>query len=158
MSTEPSPDASAAPLPVTSQPAAAHSTARTVGRWGLAAAMLTAGVGHLQNTDEFLAQVPPWFPARESVVYVSGAVELSFGAALLLARKHRVHVGWFLAAFFVVIFPGNISQLVTRTDAFGLDSDLARTVRLFFQPLLVVWALWSTGAWRAWRDRSQTKQ
>lgn len=130
------------------------STAQTIGRWTLAAAMLTAGVGHLQNTEEFLAQVPPWFPARDSVVYVSGAVELSFGAALLLARKHRVHVGWLLAAFFVIIFPGNISQLLTRTDAFGLDSDLARTVRLFFQPLLVVWALWSTGAWRAWRDRN----
>ena len=66
--------------------------------------------------------------------------------------KHRVAVGWVVAAFFVAIFPGNISQLVTRTDAFGLDSDRARAVRLLFQPLLVLWALWSTGAWKAWRE------
>ena len=63
-------------------------------------------------------------------------------------------MGWTTAAFFVAIFPGNISQYVTGTDAFGLTSDNARLVRLFFQPLLVAWALWSTGAWRAWRSRS----
>lgn len=63
-------------------------------------------------------------------------------------------MGWVVAGLFVVIFPGNVSQLVTGTDAFGLSSDLARWIRLAFQPLLVVWALWSTGAWRAWRERS----
>ena len=78
-------------------------------------------------------------------------VELALGGALVALPKQRVTVGWVVAAFFVAIFPGNISQLVTRTDAFGLDSDRARAIRLLFQPLLVVWALWSTGAWRAWR-------
>ena len=85
----------------------------------------------------------------------SGAVEISLGAALLLVRKRRVSVGWIVAAFFVAIFPGNISQYVTHADAFGLDSDRARGVRLLFQPLLVLWALWSTGAWRAWRTRER---
>ena len=55
-------------------------------------------------------------------------------------------MGWLTAAFFVAIFPGNISQYLTATDAFGLDTDEARFTRLFFQPLLVIWALWSTGA------------
>ncbi|TFC91580.1 hypothetical protein [Cryobacterium sp. TMT3-29-2] len=50
-------------------------------------------------------------------------------------------------------FPGNISQFVTATASFGLDSDLSRGIRLLFQPLLAAWALWSTGAWRAWRAR-----
>jgi uncharacterized membrane protein len=62
---------------------------------------------------------------------------------------YRVQVGWVVAAFFVAIFPGNISQYLNGIDAFGLDSDTSRLVRLFFQPLLVVWALWCTGAWRA---------
>jgi uncharacterized membrane protein len=65
--------------------------------------------------------------------------------------KYRVQVGWVVAAFFVAIFPGNISQYVNGVDAFGLDSDTSRLVRLFFQPVLVVWALWSTGAWVSWR-------
>jgi len=37
---------------------------------------------------------------------------------------------------------------VNQEDAFGLTSDGARAARLVFQPLLVLWALWSTGAWR----------
>jgi len=89
---------------------------------------------------------------------VSGVVELAFAFALVALPRWRIQVGWALAAFFVVIFPGNISQFVTHTDAFGLDSDLARGIRLLLQPLLVVWALWCTGAWRAWRGRASSQQ
>jgi uncharacterized membrane protein len=130
-----------------------RSVPRTVGRWALALVLLVAGVGHFGRTDAFLAQVPAWMPQAEAVVYVSGVVELALAAALLLAHRHRAAVGWVVAAFFVLVFPGNISQFVTQTDAFGLDSDAARAVRLLFQPLLVVWALWCTGAWRSWRGR-----
>lgn len=124
---------------------------RSVARWVLAAGLLFAGVSHFRNAEEFLAQVPPWMPGPEAVVAVSGVVEITLALALLLIPNKRALVGWIVAAFFVVIFPGNISQFVTGTDAFGLDSDLARAVRLLFQPLLVVWALWCTGAWRDWR-------
>jgi len=81
-------------------------------------------------------------------VVVSGVAELALGAALIALPRHRVAVGWLVAAFLVAIFPGNISQYLNRVDAFGLTSDAARAVRLIFQPLLVLWALWSTGAWR----------
>lgn len=130
------------------------SPARTVGRIALGAVLLLAGTSHLTFArEEFAAQVPPWVPVdTDTVVVGSGLVELALGGALIALPKHRVAVGWVVAAFFVAIFPGNVSQLVTRTDAFGLDSDRARAIRLVFQPLLVVWALWSTGAWKAWRE------
>ena len=130
------------------------SVPRTLGRLALAAVLLGAGVGHLTTLrEEFQAQVPPWVPMDpDAVVLASGVVEIALGVALAVApRRARPVVGWVAAAFFVAIFPGNISQLVTRTDAFGLDSDPARAVRLLFQPVLVLWALWCTGAWRAWR-------
>ena len=130
---------------------------RTAGRLLLGGALAGAGVGHLTALrQEFQAQVPPWVPLDPNfVVVASGVVEVGLGAALIMApRGLRPAVGWTTAAFFVAIFPGNISQYVTGTDAFGLTSDNARLVRLFFQPLLVAWALWSTGAWRAWRSRS----
>ena len=132
------------------------STARTVGRIALGAGLLFAGTSHLTwSRTEFRAQVPPWIPlSTDAVVVGSGVVELALGGALVALPKQRTTVGGIAAAFFVAIFPGNISQLVTRTDAFGLDSDRARAIRLLFQPLLVVWALWSTGAWRAWRQRA----
>ena len=119
----------------------------------LGAALLLAGVGHLTwSRTEFLAQVPGWVPLdADLVVVLSGVVEIVLGASLIVLPRHRVLLGWVAAAFFVAIFPGNISQFVDGDSAFGLDSDLARGVRLLFQPLLVVWALWCTGAWAAWR-------
>ena len=64
-------------------------------------------------------------------------------------------MGWILALFFIAIYPGNIAQYINGTDAFigVLDTDAGRLIRLFFQPLLVVWALWCTGAWAAWRNK-----
>jgi len=87
-----------------------------------------AGIGHLTHQrQEFQAQVPDWFPIdADVVVLVSGAVELVLGAALVLTRRHRALVGWVVAAFFVVIFPGNVAQWLEGTDAFGLDTDATR--------------------------------
>ncbi|POH64284.1 hypothetical protein C3B61_12525 [Cryobacterium zongtaii] len=127
---------------------------RTVLRLVLGAFLLLAGISHLTvNREAFLAQVPTWLPLEgDFVVVASGVVEIILGAALLALGRFRVQVGWIVAAFFVAIFPGNISQLVTQTDSFGLNTDLDRTIRLLFQPVLVLWALWSTGAWKAWRE------
>jgi uncharacterized membrane protein len=128
---------------------------QTVLRVALGLALLFAGTAHLTFARaEFLAQVPKWVPLDgDLVVVLSGIVELALGAGLVALSKHRVLVGVTVAAFFVAIFPGNISQYVNRVDAFTLNSDTARFVRLFFQPVLVAWALWSTGAWQAFRQR-----
>ena len=138
-------------------PDPASSAVRTIFRWLLAAALIYAGTSHLAwARADFEAQVPGWVPLdAELVVILSGIVEIALGASLLLLRRHRVLVGWVVAAFFVAIFPGNISQFVDGDAAFGLDSDFARGVRLLFQPLLVVWALWCTAAWAAWRASRQ---
>ena len=104
---------------------------RTAGRLLLGAALAGAGIGHLTTLrEEFQAQVPPWLPLDpDFVVVASGVVEVGLGAALVLApQRLRPAVGWTTAAFFVAIFPGNISQYVTGTDAFGLTSDNARLV------------------------------
>jgi uncharacterized membrane protein len=110
-----------------------------------------AGVGHLTTSRlEFRAQVPSLFKDyADFVVLASGVVEILLGLGLVFLWKYRVQIGWLVALFFVAIFWGNISQYVNGIDAFGLNSDRARLIRLFFQPLLVVWALASTGAWRS---------
>lgn len=131
---------------------------RTAARLLLGGALVFAGTAHLTSArEEFRAQVPDWFPLdADLVVLASGVVEIGLGGALIGWRNRRTEVGLATAAFLVVIFPGNIAQYVEGTDAFGLDSDRARLTRLFFQPVLVAWALWSTGAWRALaaRDRA----
>jgi uncharacterized membrane protein len=122
--------------------------------------LVLAGLGHLSGLrQEFLAQVPSWLPIDGNIVVVlSGIVEIILGVGLIvLPGRYRMMAGWATAAFFVLIFPGNISQYVNRIDAFGLNSDLSRFIRLFFQPVLVVWALWATGAWQAWRNRKSER-
>jgi len=118
-------------------------------------ALTYAGVGHLTTSrQEFQAQVPTLLKDyADFVVLASGVVEIALGVGLIALWRYRVQLGWLVAAFFVAIFWGNISQYVNGVDAFGLNSDRARLIRLFFQPLLVMWALGSTGAWRAWRSR-----
>ena len=122
-----------------------------IARTLLGAALAYAGITHLTtNRTEFLAQVPTWVPLdADFVVVASGVVEIILGLSLILLVKYQIQIGWITAAFFVAIFPGNISQYVNGIDAFGLDTDQARLTRLFFQPLLVIWALWCTGAWKS---------
>jgi uncharacterized membrane protein len=117
----------------------------------LGCALAYAGIGHLTSSrQEFQAQVPTVFADyADFVVLASGVVEIALGVGLIALWKYRVQIGWLVAAFFVAIFWGNISQYVNGVDAFGLDTDTKRLVRLFFQPLLVMWALGSTGAWSA---------
>ena len=112
----------------------------------LGGALTYAGITHLTtNRTEFQAQVPTWVPlSADFVVLASGVVEITLGIALA-SLQYRRQVGWITAAFFIAIFPGNISQYVNGIDAFGLDTDQARLTRLFFQPLLVLWGLWATG-------------
>jgi uncharacterized membrane protein len=112
----------------------------------LAAFMIYASLGHFTNTTSFLAQVPLFVPAKEMIVYISGVFEIGLGLGLLLSKRYQSHVGIALAIFYLAIFPGNISQFLTQTSAFGLDTDLARGIRLLFQPVLVVWALWCTNS------------
>ena len=121
----------------------------------LGSALIYTGILHLTSSRlEFQAQVPPWVPfSPDFIVLASGVVEILLGLALASLRR-RKEVGVLTALFFIAIFPGNISQYVNKVDAFGLDSDQARLIRLFFQPLLVIWALWSTEAWKTIKSKA----
>ncbi|MFC8597654.1 hypothetical protein [Isoptericola sp. NPDC057191] len=130
---------------------------RTISRVAIGLALAGAGVTHLTVArEEFRAQVPAWFPVDEDVtVLASGVVEIVLGGSLVALSRWKVVVGLLVAAFFVVIFPGNVGQWLEHKDGFGLDTDTKRLVRLFFQPVLVALALWSTGAFRALRRAAQ---
>ncbi|NNV57969.1 DoxX family protein [Limnovirga soli] len=114
----------------------------------LGAFMVLAAIGHLTfQRAEFQAQVPDWLPlSKDLVVILSGIVELVLGLSMIFWKRERIRVGMALALFYVLIYPGNIAQYVNHTNAFGLDTDNARMIRLLFQPVLIWWALWSTGA------------
>ena len=139
------------------------STTQNLIRIALGLFMLLAGVGHLTfRRQEFQAQVPSWLTDDPSfidfIVLASGVVEIVLGLAMLFMTKHKVLVGFLLALFYVLIFPGNISQYTDSIDSFRLDTDRKRLIRLFFQPVLILLALWSTGALSYWRVKRKERQ
>lgn len=112
--------------------------------------MIYIGIAHLTfRRIEFQAQVPVWITQNENIidfiVIVSGYIEIIFGLTLIFLKKYKSYIGIALAVFFVLIFPGNINQYIYEIDALRLDSNEKRFYRLLFQPVLVLWALWSCG-------------
>jgi uncharacterized membrane protein len=129
------------------------STLQKAARILLGTFMVFAGLGHLTfQRKAFQAQVPDFLPIpKDFTVVSSGFVEIALGLTLIFWKKQRVNTGLFLAVFFILVFPGNIAQYTGHKNAFGLDTDGKRLGRLFFQPVLILWALWSTGALRQLR-------
>lgn len=133
-------------------------TLQNILRTLLGAFMLYAGIGHLTFLrTEFQAQVPTWITTDKDfmdvIVLASGVVEIIFGILMILGGKLKIKTGIALAVFFVLIFPGNINQYVNQIDSFGLNTDKQRLIRLFFQPVLIIWALWSTGAIKYFKNK-----
>ncbi|GEP51877.1 membrane protein [Flavobacterium noncentrifugens] len=128
-----------------------HHTTKTqnIFRILLGLMLVIAGTGHLAFARiEFQAQVPDWVPMdKDLTVVLSGIVEILLGLVIIFAKRYRIQIGIFAAVFFVMVFPGNIAQYLNERDAFGLNSDSLRIMRLFFQPVLIFWALWASGAW-----------
>ena len=131
--------------------------AKTIARMLLAAFLIFAGISHLTfGREDFRAQVPVWLPLdADFVVLASGVVEIVLGLALASTSKWMPQIGLIVAAFFVAVFAGNINQYVQGIDAFGLNTDDARLIRLFFQPVLIAWALWSSNALKTFAKTSR---
>ena len=126
----------------------------------LGSIMLYIGIAHLSfKRIEFQAQVPTWLTTNEGVmdlvVLISGYIEIAFGILMILGGKLKVKTGIALGIFYILIFPGNINQYINEIDSLRLDSDNKRLIRLFFQPLLVLWAFWSTGALKYLKRKSK---
>ena len=125
-------------------------TLRRLSRWALAALLAAAGVAHLTTLRPgFRIVVPDWATRllrtdKDTIVVVSGVVEIVLAAALVALPRERGRIGAAVAAFFVAVFPGNVHQWRTGASAPGHDTDARRFGRLFLQPVLVAWALWST--------------
>ena len=122
--------------------------------------MLYIGIAHLSfKRIEFQAQVPTWLATDEGmmdlVVLISGYIEIAFGILMMLGGKLKVKTGIALGIFYILIFPGNINQYINEIDSLTLDSNHKRLIRLFFQPLLVLWAFWSSGALKYFKNKSK---
>ena len=123
--------------------------------------MIYIGIGHLTFLQiTFQAQVPSWLTKQKNlidlIIITSGIIEIILGILMVVGGKLKVKTGIFLAIFYVLIFPGNINQYVNEIDAFNLNTDTSRFMRLLFQPILVLLALFSSGGLWFLKNRKQT--
>jgi uncharacterized membrane protein len=136
-------------MPKRSTPTASE-VLRTIGRYKLAALLAVAGASHLTwGRRGYRIVVPDWATKattldKDAIVVASGAVEVMLAGALVALPKQRSLIGALVAGFFIAVFPGNVYQWQTGRSAPLMRTDKARFVRLLIQPLLVVWAIWST--------------
>jgi uncharacterized membrane protein len=93
----------------------------------------------------FIQQLPSWVPAPETLILLSGGIEVALGAALLTRQPWRRFAGLALAAYLVAVFPSNVYVAIAAVEVDGQPGGWYPWVRLPLQVLFVAWALWSTG-------------
>src|SRR5215207_10355445 len=106
--------------------------------------MIVAGITHFATVDPFVQHLPDWVPAREVLVYLTGAVEIALGVALMRSARHRATVGRWVAAYLIAVFPANIYVAVADVDVTAQPGGLHAWIRLPLQVLFIAWALVST--------------
>ncbi len=139
----------AAVLPVRFGP---RSTRRAA-RLGMAAAMVFAGASHWTMPTPFIQHLPSWVPAAETLILVTGGIEIALGAALLMPQPWRRIAGLALAAYLVAVFPSNVYVAIAAVEVDWQPGGWYPWLRLPLQALFVAWALWSTG-WQRRQLRS----
>ncbi|HKV00032.1 MAG TPA: DoxX family protein [Vineibacter sp.] len=114
-------------------------------RWGLAIALIFAGVDHLVMPGRYLPMMPQAVPFPATVVLLTGLCEIAGAIGLLVPRTRRL-AGIMLAIYFVCVFPANIRNAVHGVVVDGLPTVAwYYWVRLLFQPLVILWALHASG-------------
>ena len=112
------------------------------GRIGICAVFLFAAIGHFFKTEQMMQMLPSFVPARRTLIYISGVVEVPFAIAVL-AIPNPFYIGLCIIGYLIVIFPSNIYAASHRTP-FGGHSIRPRYlfVRLPLQLLLIWWTYW----------------
>ena len=125
-------------------------SARRATRLGMAAAMVFAGAAHWTMPTPFIQHLPSWVPAAETLILLTGFIEVALGVALLTRQPWRRFAGLALAAYLVAVFPSNVYVAIAAVEVDGQPGGWYPWLRLPLQVLFIAWALWSTG-WR-WRQ------
>jgi uncharacterized membrane protein len=106
---------------------------------------VVAGALHFVVPELYVQIVPPVFPARLALVYLSGIAEIAVGVGVLLPRTRRL-AAWATVAVLVAVFPANVYMATHGVVVEGLPgggdpSALVRWGRLPLQGVLILWAL-----------------
>jgi len=112
-----------------------------VGLYLCALLYIAAGINHFVNAEMYLRTMPPYLPAHEALVALSGVIEIVLGVALVLRPKTRLRVwaAWGIVLLLIAVFPANIQTYLNMKATADPRLTFA-LVRLPLQLPLIAWA------------------
>lgn len=125
--------------------AASLKDTRLAMRIGMAAGFFFVGTDHLLTPERYMPMMPPYIPFHGEVIFFTGLCEIA-GAIGLLTPRLKELAAMMLALYAVAVFPANVHNAMNGLSVAGLpDANLYYWARLFFQPLIIWWALYAGG-------------
>jgi len=101
-----------------------------------------AGVLHFVKPEPYRAIMPPYIPAPDAMVALSGVAEVAGGVGLLVPRTRR-WAGWWLVATLIAIFPVHIhmARNPERYEQHVPGGRAGLYARMPFQLVFIAWVL-----------------
>jgi uncharacterized membrane protein len=119
---------------------------RAVMRWILATLYTAAGIAHLMAPETLLSITPSWVPFAPQVIFITGICEIA-GSIALVTGYFRTSAGIAMALYALCVWPANFKHAIDGiTIAHISNSWLYHGPRLAFQPVIIWWALYCSGA------------
>jgi uncharacterized membrane protein len=108
-------------------------------RRGCGPFFLLAGAMHFIRPRMYRQIVPPYLPAPEALVYISGVAEAAGGLGLMVPAW-RSRARWWLVATLLAVFPANV-HMALHPEQYPRIPGGARAlkVRLPFQAVFIAW-------------------
>ena len=116
---------------------------KTIFRYLLAVFFILAGVNHFRNPDFYMPMMPPYIPAHEFMVLLSGVTEIVAGVMLLIPATIRAGA-WFVIAHLIIFMTVHVYMLQEADGKFADIPNAGLWLRIPIQGLFLLWAYWFT--------------
>ena len=115
-----------------------------IARASMAMMLIVTGISHFISTDEMVAMMPDFMPAKRELVYLTGVIELLAVIGLLWNRTARL-ASILLIVFFIAVLPANIAGSLKSVQFGGME--YGPLYLLFRVPLQIffIWWVWYFG-------------
>lgn len=115
-----------------------------VGRAAMAVMLIVTGISHFTNTEQMIAMMPDFLPAKRELVYFTGVCELAAVVGLLWSKTARL-ASILLIVFFILVLPANIAGSLKSVNYGGME--YGPLYLLFRIPLQIffIWWVWYFG-------------
>lgn len=115
---------------------------RELGSYSMVIFLVFFGLSHFYKQDELILMLPDFIPFPEFIIFITGIIEITLAVGLLFPTTRRLS-GILIAVYFIAVLPANIYKAVNTVEISGtLSNDTVAWLRIFFQPIFIVWALY----------------